>query len=421
MKFYETNPLLRREIAVSVPASKSVAARAILLAAFTEGETLLTGCENFGQDTLDLIGCLSALGIGTEWDKDRLLVRGRKNCVRRAALDVGSAGTAARFLTAILAFLGGEYEMTASGQMSKRPMDLTRVLSEAGVRFHFHGQEGHFPFRMESGGVVAERLTVDTNVSTQFASGLLLAAAVGERPLTLSLTGSRTQGSYIATTLRVIRAFGGDVVEADGKITVFPIHSAAKEYAVPPDFSAACYFYALSLLCGSKVLVRGAHADCGQTDLKFLGILREKGVHIAETPEGIVADGAAVGKFTGFDVDMRDFSDQTLTLAALAPFASSPSALKNIGHIRKQECDRVEAILHNLTALGVPCECRGDDILIWPAPVQPATIETYGDHRVAMAFALVGLKAGGVKIKDPDCCKKTFSNYFEILEELTKE
>ncbi len=421
MNVYETKPLRKREIAVSVPASKSLINRALLLAAFTEGQTVLTGCGNFGQDAYDLLGCLTALGIRTERDGDSLRVYGTENFARKAALNVGSAGTAARFLTAILAFFGGEYEMTASEQMQNRPMDLLSVLSAAGVSFEFFCQAGHFPFRMKSGGVSAEHLTVDTDVSTQFASGLLLAAAVCGKPLRLTLTGSRKTGGYLITTLEIIRAFGGDFLCTEDGVTVFPIRHAASGYAVPPDFSAACYFYALSLLCGAKVLVRGAHADCGQTDLKLLGVLKEKGVILAETPEGIVADGAAVGKFTGFDVDMRDFSDQTLTLAALAPFASSPSVLKNIGHIRKQECDRVEAILHNLTALGVPCECRGDDILIWPAPVQPATIETYGDHRVAMAFALVGLKTGGVKIKDPDCCKKTFANYFEILEELTKE
>ena len=213
----------------------------------------------------------------------------------------------------------------------------------------------------------------------------------------------------------------GNFSRAGNKITLFPIQTAAKEYAVAPDFSGACYFYALSLLCGARALVNGAHPDCGQTDLKLLDVLKEKGVKVTDTPAGMVADGGNISTFSGFDVDMQDFSDQTLTLAALAPFAATPSVLKNIGHIRKQECDRVEAILHNLTALGVPCECRGEDILIYPAPVRPATLESYGDHRVAMAFALVGLKADGIKIKDPECCKKTFGNYFEILDELTKK
>ncbi len=420
MSVYEVAQLRKKTFTVSVPASKSILNRALPLAAFTDGETVLTGCGNFGQDTRDLLGCLSSLGIETEQDGDRLRVFGRKNFRKSAALDVGSAGTAARFLTAVLAFSGGEYELTASEQMKKRPMDFL-PLTQSGVAFEFLQQGEHFPFRMKSRGIAAGEMTVNTDVSTQFASGLLLTAAVGGRPLTLTLTGSRTEGSYIQTTLDVIRAFGGKVSRTDRCVAVSPISTAAETFAVPPDVSGACYFYALSLLCGAKVLVRGVRFDCGQSDLKLLKILQEKGVILTETPDGIVADGTEAGQFTGFEVDMQDFSDQTLTLAALAPFASSPSVLKNIVHIRRQECDRVEAILHNLTALGAPCECRGDDILIQPAPVRPATIETYGDHRVAMAFALVGLKAGGLKIKDPDCCKKTFENYFEILDQLTKE
>ncbi len=421
MEIYECARLTRKEFAVSVPASKSILNRALLLAAFTEGDTLLSGCGNFGQDSEDLLSCLSSLGISTERAGDKICVHGAATFGKKATLNVGSAGTAARFLTAILAFSGGEYDLDASPQMKKRPMDFLDVLEREGVRIEYGEKVGHFPFRLESRGISSDVLTVDTDVSTQYASGLLLAAAVGNKPLTLLLTGSRTEGSYIQTTLDVVRAFGGNFSRAGNKITLFPIQTAAKEYAVAPDFSGACYFYALSLLCGARALVNGAHPDCGQTDLKLLDVLKEKGVKVTDTPAGMVADGGNISTFSGFDVDMQDFSDQTLTLAALAPFAATPSVLKNIGHIRKQECDRVEAILHNLTALGVPCECRGEDILIYPAPVRPATLESYGDHRVAMAFALVGLKADGIKIKDPECCKKTFGNYFEILDELTKK
>ena len=421
MNFYQCRQLRRQEIEVCVPASKSILNRALLLAAFTEGDTLLTGCGNFGQDTSDLLSCLSALGISAEKSGENLLVHGNLQFRRQAALNVGSAGTAARFLTAILAFLGGEYRIDASEQMKKRPMDFLATLESAGVQIEYADAEGHFPFRLKSTGISAGALSADTDVSTQYASGLLLAAALGNRPFTLTLHGSRTQGSYIQTTLDVLHAFGGNYARTGSQITVYPISAAPKEYTVAPDISSACYFYALSLLCGTKVLVRGAHPDCGQADLKLLDVLRQRGVSMTDTECGIVADGSSARAFRGFDVDMQDFSDQTLTLAALAPFADSPSILRNIGHIRRQECDRVEAVLRNLGALGVPCECRNDDILIEPAPVRPATIETFGDHRVAMAFALVGLKTGGIKIENPDCCKKTFANYFEILEKLTKE
>ncbi len=422
MTFYEVKQLKREEIAVSVPASKSILSRALLLSAFTEGETVLTGCANFGQDTRDLISCLSALGIEVIQRADCLIVNGTKQFLRRAELDVGSAGTAARFLTAILAFFGGEYSFTASKQMERRPMGLLPVLEQAGVKLSYPVQADRFPFSMRSEGIAARELSVDTDVSTQYASGILLAAGVGDRPFTLSLSGSRTDGSYIATTCDVLRAFGADVSRAGNKIAVSPA-KGVRSFPVVPDVSGACYFYALSLF-GKRVCVRGVTKTCGQADLRFLGLLREKGVSVFDSADGIVADGRGLSSFSGFDADLRDFSDQTLTVAALAPFADSPSRLSNIGHIRAQECDRVCAILTALTALGVPCRATENDIFISPAPPLservPVSIPTFGDHRVAMAFSLVGLRTGNVRIENPACVRKTFGNYFEILDELTK-
>lgn len=418
MEFFEVKPLKTREITLSVPPSKSILSRALLLAAFTEGDTSLHGCGGMAQDTEDLLRCLGALGIRIERQGETLFVHGSSRFARKADLNVGSAGTAARFLTAILAFSGGNYRMTASEQMKKRPMELLSLLQEAGATVRFEERAGHFPFVLQSEGISPDVMSVDTDVSTQYASGLLLAAAVGKKPLTLLLQGNRTQGSYIATTLHVIRAFGGSALQEGEKITLLPIKSAPKSYAVAPDVSGACYFYALSLLCGAKVLVRGVHPACDQADLRFFDVLREKNVVITDTPAGMLADGSKVRTFTGFDLDMSDFSDQTMTVASLAPFASSPTILRNLGHIRQQECDRIAATVEALTALGVPCESRGEDILIQPAPVRPATIRSHGDHRVAMAFSLVGLKSGGVTIQDPDCCKKTFGNFFALLDEL---
>lgn len=416
MDVFEVHPIKKRKIELSVPASKSILNRALLLAAFTEGETRLSGCENFGRDTRDLLACLHALGIGTE---EGLLVRGRRDFSRRAKLNVGSAGTAARFLPAILARLGGDYEFDASEQMRSRPMELLGVLERAGVRIEYLGEVGRFPFRMHSEGLT-DLLTVPTDGSTQYASGLLLAAALGDRPSRLRLTGSRTHGSYIQTTLSVMRAFGAEAVRTGDEIAVSPSRGGIPLYEVPPDVSAACYFYALSLLCGAKVLVRGVHPDCGQGDLRFLSLLRERGVVLKDTPKGILsmpAEGSD-GKFEGFDLSVKDFSDQALTLAALAPFASSPSRLSGLSHIRGQECDRVEAIRFDLNALGVPCRAERDCVLIEPREPHGGDIETFRDHRVAMAFTLIGLRRGGVRILGADCCQKTFGNYFDLIADI---
>ncbi len=155
-----------------------------------------------------------------------------------------------------------------------------------------------------------------------------------------------------------------------------------------------------------------------QSDVQFLRLLESKGVQFTQMQTGLLADASSVKSFTGFDADMKDFSDQTLTAAALAPFATTPSLLRGISHIRKQECDRVHAIVSNLNALGVPAETDGEKIKIYPAPVRGGTAECFNDHRVAMSFALIALKTGKVTLDDPTCCKKTFENYFEILQSL---
>ncbi len=405
----------RGEIAVNVPASKSALNRALLLAAFTEGDTLLR-CGGYAEDTRALLGCLSALGIRTETSGEGILVHGSEKIARSASLDVKSAGTAARFLTAILAFRGGEYEMNASAQMESRPMELIPALEEAGARFVFRKEKGHFPFLMRSAGIRAAEMTVNTDESTQYASGILLAAALGSSPFLLRLTGTRTDGSYIAATGKLIADFGGRCERRGAEIAVTPITGAPKEYRVEPDVSGACYFFALSLLFGAKVTVRGLTSSCTQPDMRFLGLLKERGVRFTETPEGLCAEGSGA-PFEGFTVNMRDFSDQALTVAALAPFASSPTVITGIGHTRKQECDRVHAIAENLSALGVPCEEFADGVKILPACPKGGTARTFGDHRVAMAFSLIGLRTGTVSLDDPACCKKTFENYFTLLEE----
>ncbi len=421
MEPFKVGQLKQKNLTVTVPASKSILSRALLLAAFTEGDTRLI-CGKYGDDTLALLGCLNALGIAVEACEDGLLVHGRRDFSRKATLNVGSAGTAARFLPAILAFFGGEYDFSASEQMSGRPMEILSLLSALGVGIDYARESGHFPFRMRSNGVAAGKAEIGTDVSTQYASGLMLAAALSGKAFDVALTGSRTDGSYLAMTAALIRAFGGECspLGVGKSFRVTPIVGSVGEFAVEPDLSGACYFYALSLLCNAAVTVRGVHFSTLQGDVRFLQLLRDKGVRLTDRAEGVLADGRTIPFYNGIDEEMKDFSDQTMTVAVLAAFADSPSILRGVSHIRSQECDRVNAILQNLNALGVRAFTNGDDIFIEPAPVRPCRIETFGDHRMAMAFSLVGLKIGGVTIDDAACCRKTFPNFFEIVEELTK-
>lgn len=416
-KFKPTSDILK----VSVPASKSILNRALILAALSRG-TVKIHCGTFAEDTRAALNCLSALGIKTEILPDCILVHGCGGDipVKNAQLNVMSAGTAARFFTVALAFCGGDYRITSSEQMQKRPMEVLNLLEACGVRLEFEKEKYHFPFRMISDGISAEALTIDTDLSTQYASGILLAAGARSAPLRLELTGKRTSGSYINITLKMLKDFGIRWERSGDMVTVFPQTAPPEEYTVEPDVSGACYFYSLALLFSTRVLVKSVKSDSVQGDIKFLRLLKDRGVTFTDTPEGLLADGRTVKEFEGFDEDMRDFSDQTLTAAAIAPFASTPTVLRNIGHIRMQECDRVNAVCENLTALGVSAISNGNNIYITPSPVKAGTVKTFRDHRVAMAFALTALKTGNVTIENPLCCKKTFENYFEIMQSLNQ-
>ncbi len=402
---------------VSVPASKSALSRALLLSAVSPAPVRLFAgalCE----DTRTLVSCLKALGVTVKEEEDGLTVMGTGQFPnRRCTLDVGSAGTAARFLPAVLAFRGGDYTFVCSPQMNRRPMEILPLLQEAGADVEYLGEEGKFPFRLRSDGIGREELSVNTDKSTQFASAILLA---GRPPLKVTLTGSRRNGSYIRLTLGMMEEFGLPAVREGDAVTLLPRKAPPEVYAVEPDLSGACYFFALALLCRARILVRGVRRKTSQGDAAFLDLLEARGLTLTETEEGLLADGSRIAAFDGFDADFQNFSDQALTAAALAPFAATPTHLRGLAHTRLQECDRMQAIVTNLRALGVPCRMGEGDIFIEPAPVRPAVIETFGDHRVAMAFALTGLKAGGVTIDRPGCCRKTFENYFDLLTALTR-
>lgn len=416
--FQRFTPDFEKIYTFDAPASKSLINRALILAALSDGETFLK-CGSFGEDTRAVLNCLASLGIQFEECTNGIRVHGTKEFPeRKAELNVMSAGTCARFLPAALAAIGGDYTFVSSDQMKNRPMEFLSELQKAGVKIEFYDREYAFPFRIISDGFNRTDLTVDTDASTQYASALLIAGALQNKPLTVRLTGSRTNGSYILMTLSLLKDFGSQSERGENFVTVYPASRPPKEFDVEADLSAACYFYSLTLLFGIKVLVRRAKKNSLQGDFRFLELLERRGVRFTETDAGLLADGNGVSSFEGFRENFRDFSDQTLTAAALAPFASSPSRITGIGHIRRQECDRIAAIEKNLSALRVPCRCGDGFIEIEPAVPADGTIETFSDHRVAMAFALTGLKTGSLTIDDAECCKKTFGEYFSEIGKL---
>ncbi len=404
--------------AMEVPASKSIFNRAALLAALAAGDTLLQSgalCD----DSLTFLHALCAFGVSCEVTQGGILVHGGLPLSRKKVeIDVRDSGTAARFLSMLAAFRGGEYRFIGSEQISRRPMQHLSLLQDCGVLFRFEREEWHLPFSMYSDGINRNAFSLPTDVSTQYASGLLMAALCNRSSFFLQLSGTRTGGSYIAMTLRLMQDFGVQIRTEGEQILVCGTLRSPASYRVEADLSSACYLYALAFLLRDHILVKDVTLSTMQSDKKFLTLLASRGMRFEEREQGLYGDARGVGAFEGFCEDMSDFSDQVLTAAALAPYAATPTVLSHLAHIRNQECDRLHAICRNLTALGVPVEERADGVTIFPAPIRPARIKTYGDHRVAMAFALLQAKQEGVVIDDPSCCKKTFPQYFDILHRL---
>ncbi|MBQ8625896.1 MAG: 3-phosphoshikimate 1-carboxyvinyltransferase [Agathobacter sp.] len=416
------------DIVTSVPGSKSITNRALLLAALANGTSVLHGVL-FSDDSRHFMQALIDLGFFVAIDEANATVTivgagGEIPCAnsRRdgdvdATVYVGSAGTAARFLTAFLGLSEGRYRMDASEQMKKRPMrELLEALEEMGTEIIYEEEPYHFPFIIGGFDCKRSSITIDIEKSSQFLSALLITSVLLPQHFMIGLTGIHGM-AYVNMTLRMMSQFG---VAMEKTISGSYRRRSdkgydAKDYVVEPDISAACYFYALSPLLKVSVKVKNVHMNCLQGDIKFLNVLDRMGCSLEDEPDGVKMYPPRE-HFSGGSFDLASFSDQALTLAAIAPYASSKVCIMNVGHIRYQECNRIDAILQNLLKMGVLAICEEDNIFILPGKPKACEIETYEDHRVAMAFSLPGTVAGDMVIKNPSCTRKTFENYFEVLE-----
>jgi len=427
MDSYKVKTIGRKdEIIVEVPGSKSITNRSLMLAAMGHSVCTLKGVL-FSDDSRAFLSCLIDLGFDVkinETDKE-VIVKGTGGLIpnRQANINVCSAGTAARFLTVMLSAAGGAYTLNSSEQMKKRPMkELLNALEDAGINIEFIEKEGHFPFRIISEGLKTKEFTIDTTTSSQYASALLMAASITDG-LTINMTGNRTNGSYINITLTMMKQFGIDVKRVEDTCVVNKSIFGIDEYRIEPDVSAACYFYAMAPILKSKVIVKNVYLESMQGDIKFVNVMNNIGCEVSNTPNGICVNGNNLNSYNGVDLEMKDFSDQTMTMAVVAVFANTETVIRNVGHIRLQESDRIKAIVTELRKMGIDAidykENEKENIRIIPGIVKPSIVDTYDDHRIAMAFTLVGLRCEGIVIDNPMCCRKTFEDYFDIINEIT--
>jgi len=391
---------------VELPGSKSITNRALVCAALARQPSTITGAL-VADDTDAMCTCLRQLGTRIVVDGTTLNVT-RRRWTDAATLDARLSGTTARFLLPVVATAAGRYRIDGAPPLRARPMgpvlDALRALGATVTG-------DHLPVEVR-GPVLGGTVAITGDTSSQFLSGLLLAGAVMPRGLTVELTTPLVSKPYVELTRSVMEAFGARV---DGLHVPFSGYSG-RTYAVEPDASAASYFFAAAAITGGRVRVEGLGRDSMQGDVAFVRILERMGARVTWEETAITVEGT--GTLRGIDADLSDLSDTAQTLAVVAAFADSPVGLTGIGFIRGKETDRIGNTVRELQRAGIHAEERPDGFVVHPGSPQPARIETYDDHRMAMSFAVLGLAAPGIEIADPDCVGKTFPGFWSTLDSL---
>ena len=406
------------DVTVRVPGSKSITNRALLLAALAAGSSTLRGALA-ADDTLAFAAGLRALGFAVAEEAGGWLVQGAAGRIPAAEADVfcAEAGTAARFLLAACAAGEGRYRLDAAPQLRRRPLaQLLEALRAQGARTEPPDAD-RLPLTLEARGLTGGSLRLPGDTSSQFISALLMAAPLGSAPLELAVDGLVSR-PYVDMTLAIMARFGVETERRGHEhFRVAPGVYGGRDYAVEPDASTAAYFFAAAAVAGGRVKVLGLRREgCLQGDIRFLDVLEAMGCAVSDEPDGVVVAGP--GTPAGLTVDMSDISDTFMTLAAMAPFASSPVTITGIANVRLKESDRIAAMQSNLRRLGVKTASGPDFLRVYPGTPTEGRIDPHGDHRIAMSFAVLGLRARGVSVGDPGCVSKTCPGFFELWSAL---
>ncbi len=415
------HPIRGLDTTIRPPGSKSITNRALVCAALAEGPSLLDGALD-SEDTQVMVTALQKLGVPVTWNRGHCQLQvagcgGQIPC-RQADLFVANSGTTMRFLTAMLAASQGRYRVDGVERMRARPIqDLLSALIALGADVCSEHGNHCPPVLISAAGLSGGTARLRGDISSQFLSGLLMAAPLSRRDVELHVEGQLVSQPYVRMTIDVMQSFGVSVVNR--KLTRFEIAAPRAyrgcHYRIEPDASAASYWWAAAAITGGRVTVTGLGPRSLQGDVRFCDCLQKMGCDVVREDDQITVVGRPLH---GIKVDMNDISDTAQTLAVVALFAQGSTTISGIAHNRHKETDRIGDLARELRKLGATVTELDDGLHIQPAPLQEARINTYNDHRMAMSLALVGLRIAGVVIENPQCTEKTYPRFFEDLDKL---
>jgi 3-phosphoshikimate 1-carboxyvinyltransferase len=408
---------------VTVPGSKSFTHRILIASALSDG---MCSVENalFSEDTMLTMNALRQMGIRIEeMTGDRLIIYGAKGILQpsREPIYLGNSGTSIRLLTAICALGKDTYTLMGNDRMAERPIQaLIDALGQIGVQARSTHNNGCPPVDVSGKNLSGTTVTISCRESSQYLTGLLLMAPCTKGGLKIGVTQGPVSRPYVDMTIDVMAKFGiaTDRQGYDGfQVTGNQVYRSG-DYEVEADASQAGYFWAAAAICRKAVKVKGVSQDSCQGDVNFSKVLESMGCAVTNEPDGITVSGG--DRLRAVEVDMGDMPDIVPTLAVVAAFAEGTTVIKNVSHLKSKESDRLTSVVNELIKMGVTASCTDDELMVAGGQPRRAEIETYGDHRIAMSFAVAGLATPGTMIRDEHCVEKSFPNYWQVFEGMNR-
>ena len=404
---------------VGVPGSKSYTHRILIASALSDGVcTIHNGLKS--EDTTLTLQALRQMGVAIEIGGNKFTVHGTKGRLkpRTEPVYLGNSGTSMRLLTAVAALGNGIYTLAGTKRMGERPIqDLIDGLNQIGINSRSVNNNGCPPLEIKGGDLAGGSIALKCGISSQFLSALLLIAPYTKNGIDIKVIEGPVSRPYVDMTVEVMERFGVEI-RRDG-YEHYSVQGGqtyrAGAYTVEPDCSQAGYFWAAAAITGAEVMVKGINRKSQQGDVRFVEILEAMGCEISYQKDGIKVSGKDLAAVTA---DMADMPDMVPTLAVVAAFAGGTTVIENVAHLKAKESDRLGSVVNELSKMGVTASCSDTGMMITGGNPGGAEIDTYGDHRIAMSFALAGLKVPGIFIKDERCVEKSFPNFWEVFESL---